>query len=276
MDTLANKLRTLRKNKNVTQEEIAAKLSVTYQAVSKWERGVSSPDISMLPVIARYYGITIDELLNYKLDALTYKERFIRFMADNDALKFGKYTLTNGRVSPYEIQTEKFSSGSQIAKIGEFYAECIRDNGLRPDLLFANTYKESHIITAVSMVLFQKYGIDIKICIENKSGSLPSPNEEITVIKDTIATGDTLRWIVSDIKAATGKYPTNIILSVDRAERSDNSDFTSLHEIEREYGVKVYSIVTVDDIISALKDGVIAGAYNLSELISYREKFRGN
>ena len=81
MELLGNKIKTLRINKCITQTELADHLSVTSQAVSKWERNISSPDIALLPSIARYFGITIDELLNYRLDSLTYKERFIKFMA---------------------------------------------------------------------------------------------------------------------------------------------------------------------------------------------------
>lgn len=271
---LGNKLKTLRKNKNITQEELASALSVTYQAVSKWERNISTPDISMLPVIARYYGITIDELMNYKLDSLSYKERFIRFLVDNGALKFGSFTLGNGRVSPYEIHMEKFSCGSQVAKIGEFYAECIRDNGLRPDVLFADTYKESHIISAVSMILFQKYGIDIGFSVENKSGISPSSCDVVAVIKDTIATGNTVRWIAEDIKKLRGRYPEYIVLAVDRAERG-GSKLTTLHEIERDIGVKIFSIVNVDDIINSVEDRVISGYEYLNDLKEFREEYRG-
>ena len=83
---LGNKIRMLRKNKGMTQEELAEVLLVSSQAVSKWETHVSIPDVELLPVIARYFGITMDELFNYRLDALNYKERFIRFMADNGVI----------------------------------------------------------------------------------------------------------------------------------------------------------------------------------------------
>lgn len=63
MMSLADKLKELRKSKNVSQEKLAEYLGVSYQAVSKWENGVTSPDILLLPDIARYYGITVDELL---------------------------------------------------------------------------------------------------------------------------------------------------------------------------------------------------------------------
>lgn len=60
---LAEKLKALRKERNVSQERLAAYLNVSFQAVSKWENGNSYPDITLLPSIARFFGITVDELL---------------------------------------------------------------------------------------------------------------------------------------------------------------------------------------------------------------------
>ena len=75
MISLADKLKELRKTKNVSQEKFAEYLGVSYQAVSKWENGVTSPDILLLPDIARYYGITVDELLQVEqIDADKYFE----------------------------------------------------------------------------------------------------------------------------------------------------------------------------------------------------------
>ena len=61
--SLSNKLKGLRKAKNVSQEKFAEFLGVSFQTVSKWENNVTSPDILLLPEIARYFGITVDELL---------------------------------------------------------------------------------------------------------------------------------------------------------------------------------------------------------------------
>lgn len=62
---IGKKIRDLRKQNHVTQEQLAEVLSVSYQAVSKWENDRSTPDIDLLPVIARYFGITMDELFDY-------------------------------------------------------------------------------------------------------------------------------------------------------------------------------------------------------------------
>lgn len=60
---LGEKLKSLRKEKNISQEKLAQYLNVSFQAVSKWENSNTYPDISLLPEIARFFGITVDELL---------------------------------------------------------------------------------------------------------------------------------------------------------------------------------------------------------------------
>ncbi len=62
--TLGEKLSEKRRLKNLTQDDVAEKLGVTPQAVSKWENDASCPDISLLPTIASLYETTIDELLS--------------------------------------------------------------------------------------------------------------------------------------------------------------------------------------------------------------------
>ena len=63
---IGRKILELRKQKNITQEELAAELGVTAAAVSKWENGYTLPDIMMLCALADYFGVTTDELLNRK------------------------------------------------------------------------------------------------------------------------------------------------------------------------------------------------------------------
>ena len=60
---LGEKLKSLRKGKNISQEKLAQYLNVSFQAVSKWENSSTYPDIELLPELARFFGITVDELL---------------------------------------------------------------------------------------------------------------------------------------------------------------------------------------------------------------------
>lgn len=82
MVSIGDKIKILRKLKGITQEELSDILHISYQAISKWENGAAQPDISTIPVIANYFGVTIDELFGYKMNALTNKERFIQFIVN--------------------------------------------------------------------------------------------------------------------------------------------------------------------------------------------------
>ena len=78
--TIGVNIKRLRQNKGLTQEKLGEVLGISGQAVSKWESGAALPDITILPELADYFGISIDELMGYKLNALTYKEQFVKFM----------------------------------------------------------------------------------------------------------------------------------------------------------------------------------------------------
>lgn len=67
-ETIGNRIAKFRKAKGMTQEELASKLGVSSQAVSKWENDVSCPDISLLPQLSKVLGVTTDELLTGKND----------------------------------------------------------------------------------------------------------------------------------------------------------------------------------------------------------------
>lgn len=66
--SIGNKIKQLRTNRSLSQNELAEVLHVTAQAVSKWESNATSPDINQLPAIASYFGVTIDELFEYPID----------------------------------------------------------------------------------------------------------------------------------------------------------------------------------------------------------------
>lgn len=276
MELIGKKIQSLRKNKNVTQAQLANVLSVSSQSVSKWENNLSVPDISLLPMIARYFGVTMDELFNYRLDALNYRERFIRFIADNGVLQFGEFKLRSGRISPYFIQTGNYKSASQIAKLGEFYAECMRENNVCTTVLAGNTHKEIPVMIATSMALYNRYGMDIRYNIDRSVGKKIERGDKITLIKDTLTSGNTLKSSLQNMKEGANQQVSDIIVAVDRMERGEQGAQSALHEIERCNEVKIHAIVTLDDIIRALENGVIGGSEYLDTIKEYRKKYGGN
>lgn len=77
---IGQNIRRLRRDRNMTQEELAAHLGISFQSVSKWERGDGYPDITMLPALAHYFRVTVDELLG--MDELSRQETYDRFNAE--------------------------------------------------------------------------------------------------------------------------------------------------------------------------------------------------
>ena len=275
MELIGTKIQTLRKNKNITQAQLAEVLAVSSQSVSKWENNLSVPDISLLPIIARFFGITMDDLFNYRLDALNYKERFIRFMADNGVLQFGEFRLQSGRLSPYFVNIGKYKSASQITKLSEFYAECMREHNINSNLLAGNTHEEIPIVIATSITLFNRYGIDISYSLDDTVGKQIDERDKVTLLKDTLVSGRTLHANLLAIQKNAGKCVSDVIVSVDRMEKSITSHDSVQHEIEKIHDVKIHSIVTLDDIIHAIENGVIGGIEYLTAIKQYREEYGG-
>ena len=65
---IGENIKRLRLQKELTQEVLAEFLGISFQSISRWERGESYPDITMLPVIANFFDVTVDELLTVNLD----------------------------------------------------------------------------------------------------------------------------------------------------------------------------------------------------------------
>ncbi len=64
---IGNKIRELRKRRGITQEQLAECIGVSFQAVSKWENNIALPDITMAPVLATYFGVSMDVLFDFNL-----------------------------------------------------------------------------------------------------------------------------------------------------------------------------------------------------------------
>ena len=272
---IGDKIRYLRKSKNLTQAQLAEALSVSSQSVSKWENHISAPDITVLPIIARYFGITMDELFSYRLDALNYKERFIRFMVNNGMLRFGKFTLKSGRISPYLIHSGYNLTGRQISKLGEFYAECIKEHCIESNCLIGIDNREIPLVIATSMTLFNKYGIDSPHCVDYDIENSAFNSQEITLITDAFTSGASLCHALEKIKEKTSKYPSCVVVCVDRMESAVDSSLSAKHIIEKRYGVKIYPIVTSKDILNAVENGVIEANEYLEEMKAYMMQYKG-
>ncbi|MBO5045407.1 MAG: orotate phosphoribosyltransferase [Clostridia bacterium] len=216
--------------------------------------------------------------------ALTYKEQFIQFMVENDVLMFGEFTLKSGRKAPYFINAGKYRTGKQIARLGEYYAACFKEHGVEAETLVGPAYKGIPLAVATSVALAEKFDTDVNFCFDRKEvkdhgegglfvGKTLVDGEKVAIIEDVMTSGKALREILPKLQAAADVKIEAMIISVDRMEKGLTSEKSAVQEVYDEFGVKVYSIVTIEDIISAIETGVIEGKEYLSAMKAYRAQY---
>ena len=215
---------------------------------------------------------------------LTYKQQFIKFMVENGVLKFGEFTLKSGRKAPYFINTGNYKTGSQLARLGKYYAACIQQNGLKAETLVGPAYKGIPLAVTTAVSLANDYGVDMNYCFDRKEvkdhgegglfvGKQLVDGEKVILIEDVMTSGKALREMLPKLKAAANVEIAGMIISVDRMEKGLESNLSAVQEVYREFGVKVYSIVTMADIIEAIESGIIEGKEYLSKMKEYRATY---
>lgn len=257
--TVGSKIKLLRINKQITQEQLADVLNISGQAVSKWESDTSSPDISMLPSLADYFGITIDELLGHRLNSLTNKEKFIKFIFGNGILSIGEYTLRSGEKSSYYINTENFVTNEQISKIGEYFADCICENHVEANVVMGMAYHGIAFSTSTACALYQKYGLTMNYCHDRRvpdsrgrllCGYTLRDGDRVIIVDDLFTSGVSLEERITQIKESAKVEIAAILVVV--ANRSE-----AIKMLEEKYNTKVISIITNEDIQNAITKKIV-------------------
>lgn len=216
--------------------------------------------------------------------AYTYKQEFIRFMVQNGVLKFGEFTLKSGRKAPYFINTGNYKTGKQLAKLGEYYAACIKENNLQAETLVGPAYKGIPLSVATAIALANKYNEEWNYCFDRKEvkdhgegglfvGKQLVDGEKVVLIEDVMTSGKALREILPKLQAAANVQIVGMVISVDRREKALDSEISAVAEAKKQFGVNVYSVVTMDDIIDAIEQGVIDGKEHLDAMYAYRKTY---
>ena len=215
---------------------------------------------------------------------MDYKKEFIKFMCDAGVLKFGEFTLKSGRIAPYFVNTGNYRTGKQIAKLGEFYAACIEEHQLNPEVVFGPAYKGIPLSIAAASALAVKYGRDVEYCFNRKEakdhgeggvlvGHQLKDGDRVVITEDVITSGAAVRETMPILQAAGKIDLAGMVISVDRMEKGKNSDLSAVQEVDKEFGLKVYSIVTIHDIIECLRDGDVPGKEYLDKMLEYRKQY---
>lgn len=198
-----------------------------------------------------------------------YKKEFINFMVECQVLKFGSFVLKSGRKSPFFMNAGAYITGSQLMRLGEYYAQAIHQNfGDDFDVLFGPAYKGIPLAVATAIAYSKLYGKEVKYCSDRKEekdhgadkGSLLGykikDGDRVVIIEDVTTSGKSIEETYPKIKAQETKEGgikiVGEIVSLDRMEKAPSSKKAALSVISEKYGFPAKAIVSMADVVEEL------------------------
>ena len=193
-----------------------------------------------------------------------YKQEFIQFMVESDVLKFGDFTLKSGRKSPFFMNAGAYVTGTQLRKLGEYYARAIHDTyGLDFDVLFGPAYKGIPLSVATSIAISDLYGKDVRYCSNRKEikdhgdtgillGSRLMDGDRVVMIEDVTTSGKSIEETFPVLKAQADVEVKGLMVSLNRMEVGKDGKKSALDEIKELYGIQASAIVTMEEVVDYL------------------------
>lgn len=208
----------------------------------------------------------------------SYKQEFIDFMVESNVLKFGEFTLKSGRKSPFFMNAGAYTTGTQLRRLGQYYAKAIHDNyGLDFDVLFGPAYKGIPLSVATAMAISELYGKDIRYCSNRKEakdhgdagillGSSLEDGDRVVIIEDVTTSGKSIEETFPIIKAQGNVEIKGLMVSLNRMERGQGTQ-SALMEIQEKYGFPANAIVTMEEVIEYLHNRECGGKVLIDDKI---------
>ena len=205
-----------------------------------------------------------------------YKQEFIEFMIDSQVLKFGDFTLKSGRKSPFFMNAGAYVTGTQLRRLGEYYAKAIHDHyGLDFDVLFGPAYKGIPLSVATTMAISELYGKDVRYCSNRKEvkdhgdtgillGSKLKDGDRVVIIEDVTTSGKSIEETFPIIKAQADVEIKGLMVSLNRMEKGQGEK-SALCEIKEKYGFDANAIVTMSDVVEYLYQKEYKGTVYIDE-----------
>ena len=209
------------------------------------------------------------------------RKRFIELLAESGAVQFGDFTAKSGRKTPYFINTGKLTYGDQLDLVGKMYAQTYVENiGRESLLLFGPAYKGITLVAVTAAALYSRYGVRVPVCFNRKEkkdhgeggtivGEIPGKDDRIVIVEDVITAGTAIRETMELLKNLDMGRVESIIIAVDRMEKG-RGEQSALAELEQEFGVKVFPIVTIREVVSYLHNREIGGKVYIDDALYAR------
>lgn len=206
-----------------------------------------------------------------------YKEEFIEFMVETDALKFGEFTLKSGRIAPFFFNAGIFTSGLQLKRLGEFYAKAVHDRyGEDIDIFFGPAYKGIPLSVAAATAFYELYGKEVRYCSNRKEvkdhgdvgillGSKIKDGDRIVIIEDVTTSGKSIEETYPIIQAQGDVDIVGMMVSLNRMEKGKGGEKSALEEIQDIYGIQTGCIVTMEDVLERLYNRECQGRVIIDE-----------
>lgn len=210
-----------------------------------------------------------------------YKKEFIDFMIECGVLTFGDFVTKSGRKTPFFVNTGNYQTGSQLSRLGEFYAEAIKENfGDDYDILFGPAYKGIPLGVTTAIALSNNYDIDVKYCSNRKEvkdhgdkgillGSKLKDGDKVLIVEDVTTAGTSIYETMPILKSQGDVDVKGLIISVDRMERGQGEK-SALSEIREKFEFKTCAIVTMAEVIEYLYNKEVNGTVLINDEIKAR------
>ncbi len=208
-----------------------------------------------------------------------YKQEFIEFMIESQVLKFGEFTLKSGRKSPFFMNAGGYVTGSQLKKLGEYYAKAIHSKyGDEFDVLFGPAYKGIPLAVVTAMAYSELYGKEVRYCSDRKEekdhgadkgsflGSPLQDGDRVIMIEDVTTSGKSMEETVPKVKSAARVTIVGLMVSLNRCERG-KGDKSALEEVKELYGFDTAAIVSMEEVVEYLYNRECRGKIWIDEPI---------
>ena len=208
-----------------------------------------------------------------------YKQRFFELAMAQGNLKFGKFTLKSGRISPYFFNAGGFDDGHSLELLSDCYAQAILDSGVVFDMLFGPAYKGIPLAAGIAIMLNASHQRNMPFAYNRKEakdhgegGTLVGAELKgnVLITDDVISAGTSVRESINWIQQA-GASACGVAIALDRQERGQGEK-SAAQEVEEEFGIPVIAIAGLDDLIEFLESQSVANI-DIGAIRRYRNDY---